>query len=104
MDEPYYDLPHNEIYKLELPTDESVKDEKTPPPASVLVAKLAYSASGVAFSADGKRIAFHAEENLPKPRSHQQTDLFVMDIDATQAGSGVPPVRNFDCELRLRDG
>ncbi len=94
VDEPYYDLPHNEIYKLELPADESVKDEKTPAPASVLVAKLAYSASGVALSPDGKRIAFHADEQPPKPRSHQQTDLFVMDIDVKQAASGVPPVRN----------
>jgi dipeptidyl aminopeptidase/acylaminoacyl peptidase len=94
VDEPYYDLPHNEIYKLELTTGEPAKDEKAPPPVSVLVAKLAYSASGMAFSPDGKRIAFHADENLSKPRSHQQTDLFVMDIDAKQAASGTPPVRN----------
>ena len=94
VDEPYYDLPHNEIYKLELTTGEPAKDEKAPPPLSVLVAKLAYSASGMAFSPDGKRIAFHADENLSKPRSHQQTDLFVMDIDAKQAASGTPPVRN----------
>jgi dipeptidyl aminopeptidase/acylaminoacyl peptidase len=94
VDEPYYDLPHNEIYKLELSTGEPAKDEKTPPPMSVMVAKLTYSASGIVLSPDGKRIAFHAEEYLPKPRSHQQTDLFVMDLDATQATPGKPSVRN----------
>jgi dipeptidyl aminopeptidase/acylaminoacyl peptidase len=85
VDEPYYELSHNEIYKIDLPTDDAVKDEKTSAPLSLLVAKLAFEASGVAISPDGKRLAFHAGENLPKPRSHQQTDLFVMDLDAAQA-------------------
>ena len=106
VDEPYYDLSHNEIYKLDLPVDEAVKDDKTPAPVSVLVAKLAFEASGIAISPDGKRIAFHAGENLPKPRSHQQADLFVMDLDATQATPGKPSVRNLTAnyDFEMGDG
>jgi dipeptidyl aminopeptidase/acylaminoacyl peptidase len=106
VDEPYYDLSHNEIYKLDLPADDAVEDEKTPAPGSVLVAKLAFEATGVALSPDGKRLAFHAGENLAKPRSHQQTDLFVMDIGTTQAASGAPSVRNLTAnyDYEMGDG
>ncbi len=89
VDEPYYDLPHNEIYMVALPEDGAKKDEKAPPPLSTLVAKLTFDASGLAISPDGKRIAFHGEDQpLAKPRSHQQADMFVMDIDATKPGAG----------------
>src|SRR6202035_4193928 len=42
---------------------------------------------------EGRRIAFHGEDQPPaKPRSHQQADLFVMDIDSGKAGvSGSVP-------------
>ena len=98
VDEPYYDLPHNEIYVVEVPADvtaadRTAKDEKAPTPLSTLVAKLTFAASGLAISPDGKHMAFHGDEQpLTKPRSHQQPDLFVMDIDPAQPAS--PRVRN----------
>jgi dipeptidyl aminopeptidase/acylaminoacyl peptidase len=95
VDEPYYDLPHNEIYMLGTPAEGATKDVKAPPPLSTLVAKLTFDASGLAISPDGKRIAFHGDEQpLMKPRSHQQADLFVMDIDPTQPAPSTPPVHN----------
>jgi dipeptidyl aminopeptidase/acylaminoacyl peptidase len=95
VDEPYYDLPHNEIYMVALPEDGAKKDEKAPPPMSTLVAKLTFDAAGLAISPDGKRIAFHGEDQpLAKPRSHQQADMFVMDIDATKPAQANPPVQN----------
>ena len=78
-DEPYYDLPHNEIYVVDAPTT-APTDEKAPPPMSRLVAKLTFGASGISISPDGRKMAFHGDEQpLTKPRSHQQPDLFVMD-------------------------
>ncbi len=95
VDEPYYDLPHNEIYVAELPEDGAKKDEKAPPPMSTLVAKLTFAASGLAVSPDGKRVAFHGEDQpLAKPRSHQQADMFVMDIDAAKGAQANSPVHN----------
>ncbi len=64
-DEPYYDLPHNEIYAVAVPAAGAAKEEKAPVPQSVLVIKLKTSASGMAISPDGKRIAFHSEEEQP---------------------------------------
>jgi dipeptidyl aminopeptidase/acylaminoacyl peptidase len=94
VDEPYYDLPHNEIYMVALPEDVAKKDEKAPP-LSTLVAKLTFDASGLAISPDGKHIAFHGEDQpLAKPRSHQQADMFVMDIDPTKRAQATPPVHN----------
>ena len=94
VDEPYYDLPHNEIYVVDVPSNGSVK-EGAPIPLSVLVAKLTFDASGLAISPDGKRVAFHGEEqSLTKPRSHQQSDLFLMDIDPMPSSPSAPSVRN----------
>jgi dipeptidyl aminopeptidase/acylaminoacyl peptidase len=85
VDEPYYDLPHNEIYRVDALSGDAANAEKTPL-VSVLVAKLTFDASGLAISPDGRRVAFHGEDQpLMKPRSHQQADLFVMDIDPTQS-------------------
>src|ERR1700733_6621472 len=85
-DEPYYDLPHNEIYVLDPPADAASKGEKDPPPMSTLVAKLEFGASGRTISPDGKKLAFHGDaQPLTKPRSHQQPDMFVLDLDAKSA-------------------
>jgi dipeptidyl aminopeptidase/acylaminoacyl peptidase len=98
-DEPYYDLPHNEIYGLGISADAAAKDEKTPPPMSTLVAKLTFGASELTISPDGKKLAFHGDDQpLTKPRSHQQTDMFVLDLDAKVA----PPKNltvNYDYEV-----
>ena len=105
VDEPYYDLPHNEIYMVETPADGSAKDEKAPPPLSVLVAKLTFAASGLAISPDGKRVAFHAEDqSLTKPRSHQQADLFVMDLGSAQSGPTTASPHNLTADYDYEMG
>jgi dipeptidyl aminopeptidase/acylaminoacyl peptidase len=94
VDEPYFDLPHNEIYMVDVSSDGAADGGKTPP-SSALVAKLTFDATGLAISPNGKRVAFHGDEQpLTKPRSHQQADLFVMDIDPTQSAPATTPVRN----------
>jgi dipeptidyl aminopeptidase/acylaminoacyl peptidase len=93
-DEPYYDLPHNEIYMVDVSSEGAADGGKTPP-SSVLVAKLTFDASGLAISPNGKRVAFHGDEQpLTKPRSHQQADLFVMDLDLTQPAPANAPMHN----------
>jgi dipeptidyl aminopeptidase/acylaminoacyl peptidase len=97
-DEPYYDLPHNEIYVLGISADAAAKDEKTPPPMSTLVAKLTFAASDLTISPDGKKLAFHGEDQpLAKPRSHQQPDMFVLDLDAKGAPRNL--TANYDYEV-----
>jgi dipeptidyl aminopeptidase/acylaminoacyl peptidase len=99
-DEPYYDLPHNEIYVVDSPADAATKGEKDPPPPSTLVAKLTFGASGLTISPDGKRLAFHGDEQpLTKPRSHQQADMFVMDLDTGKAGAPKNLTANYDYEV-----
>jgi dipeptidyl aminopeptidase/acylaminoacyl peptidase len=103
VDEPYYDLPHNEIYRVDTASGDVANGEKTPP-LSALVAKLTFNASGLAISPDGRRVAFHGEDQpLTKPRSHQQADLFVMDIDTTQSAptTALPHnlTANYDYEM-----
>ncbi len=97
-DEPYYDLPHNEIYVLGISADAAAKEEKTSPPMSTLVAKLTFEASELTISPDGKKLAFHGDDQpLAKPRSHQQTDMFVLDLDAKGAPRNL--TANYDYEV-----
>jgi dipeptidyl aminopeptidase/acylaminoacyl peptidase len=97
-DEPYYDLPHNEIYVLGISADPAAKGEKDPPPMSTLVTKLTFGASGLTISPDGKKLAFHGDDQpLAKPRSHQQTDMFVLDLDAKGAPRNL--TANYDYEV-----
>src|SRR5216683_491671 len=97
-DEPYYDLPHNEIYVLDPPADAATKGEKDSPPMSTLVAKLTFGASGLTISPDGKKLAFHGDDQpLAKPRSHQQPDMFLLDLDAKGAPRNL--TANYDYEV-----
>ncbi|MCU1249742.1 MAG: WD40-like beta Propeller containing protein, partial [Edaphobacter sp.] len=96
-DEPYYDLPHNEIYVLDPPADAATKGEKDPPPMSTVIAKLTFGASGLTISPDGKRLAFHGDDQpLAKPRSHQQPDLFVLDLDAKGAPRNLTAMYDYE--------
>jgi dipeptidyl aminopeptidase/acylaminoacyl peptidase len=105
VDEPYYDLPHNEIYVVDTPAGGVANDEKAPPPLSTLIAKLTFDASGLAISPDGKHIAFHGEDQpLAKPRSHQQADMFVMDTDPTQPTPAAPPMHNLTANYDFEVG
>jgi dipeptidyl aminopeptidase/acylaminoacyl peptidase len=97
-DEPYYDLPHNEIYVLDPPADAASKGQNDAPPMSTLVAKLEFGASGLTISPDGKKLAFHGDaQPLTKPRSHQQPDMFVLDLDAKGAPKNL--TANYDYEV-----
>jgi len=74
-EESYYDaFEHNSIYGISVDGDARglAKTEFT--------ADLKIAAHGIAVSHDGKRIAFHAAENPEKPVSHQQGDLWVMEL------------------------
>ncbi len=73
-----YAMPHNELDAVAVGAGDGV-------PASTMVAAFKDAASGLALSPDGKRLAFHAEEQLAQPRSHQQADLFVMALDVPGA-------------------
>lgn len=79
VDDPSYDLPHNELDLVEVA---AASGDKVP--VSTMVAQVKGGASGLALSPDGKHLAFRGEETPAKPRSHQQTDLFVLDLDAAQ--------------------
>ena len=83
VDDPSYDLPHNELDSVEV-APASV-NRKLSEPVNTLVAQFKGGASGLALSPDGSRLAFHGEETPVKPRSHQQTDLFVLNIGTPQA-------------------
>jgi dipeptidyl aminopeptidase/acylaminoacyl peptidase len=96
-DEPYYDLPHNEIYAVGISADSAAKDEKKPPPMSMLVAKLTFGASELTISPDGKKLAFHGDDQpLAKPRSHQQADMFVLDLDAKGAPKNLTATYDYE--------
>jgi dipeptidyl aminopeptidase/acylaminoacyl peptidase len=104
MDEPYYDLPHNEIYAVET-SAAALKEEKAPLPMSSVVATLTFSASGLAASPDGRRVAFHGEDQSPaRPRSHQQADLFVMDVDPAQSSPAAPSLHNLTANYDYEAG
>ncbi len=81
-DEPYYDLPHNELYQV---LTVAAADGKVPAKQpGTLVAKFTFAAQDLSLSPDARHLAFHAADQPAKPRSYQQPDLFVLDVDPTQ--------------------
>ena len=115
--EPYYQAyPHNAIYALGDPTGDKRKNQQqSPPPAPrplppgydpftiiTIADKLPYEAHGLSLPTTTgpdflpARLAFHAEAApIPPaaPVSHQQSDLFVMDLAWTKgkpAAAGAP--------------
>jgi dipeptidyl aminopeptidase/acylaminoacyl peptidase len=76
-DEPVYEeLPHNAVYGIAVTTGAHGKDM----PATVFVDELKLEARGLALSPDGRQLAFHASDEK-QAISHQQTDLFVQEIE-----------------------
>ena len=74
-EESYYDaFEHNSIYGI------SVEGDAKGLAKTEFTADLKIAAHGISVSRDGKRIAFHAAENPEKPVSHQQDDLWVMEL------------------------
>ena len=74
-EESYYDaFEHNSIYGI------SVEGDAKGLAKTEFTADLKIAAHGISVSHDGKRIAFHAAENPEKPVSHQQDDLWVLEV------------------------
>ena len=85
VEEPYYEAKaHNSIYGFEVETGENHAKGF---PATGFTDDLKLSARGLAFSHDGKHVAFHASEEPAKPVSHKQEDLWILDL----AWSGEKP-------------
>jgi dipeptidyl aminopeptidase/acylaminoacyl peptidase len=79
-EEPYYDTDdHNSIYGI------SVEGEKKGLAKAEFTADLKIAAHGLSVSRDGKWVAFHASENLVPAVSHQQSDLWVMELKESAA-------------------
>ena len=95
-DEPYYALPRADVYLLSAPTAENLKSPSSFTRRSAsLAAKLPVEeAADLAISPDGKRLAFHAEDQPTPPRSYQQPDLFLLDIDPAQPAPATPSIHN----------
>ena len=68
VDEPYYDLPHTDIYSVPAAGGE---------PRLINAVKI--GVNGMSPSPDGKRIAFFSSENQPV-RSYDQPDLYVLEL------------------------
>ncbi len=99
-DEPYYQpYPHNAIYAL-APANPAPSQQQTPPavgvdpfPIVTVADKLPFEVRGLSIAPAIKpslyptRLAFHAEASpIPpaEPVSHQQSDLFVLDLTWTK--------------------
>jgi dipeptidyl aminopeptidase/acylaminoacyl peptidase len=79
-EESYYDaFEHNSIYGI------SVEGDAKGLAKTEFTADLTIAAHEISVSRDGKRIAFHASENPEKPVSHQQGDLWVMELKENAA-------------------
>ncbi len=92
-DEPYYSMPHGELYRVDVSAaaSDAKSTDKPAVPKSALVTTLPFEASAFSLSPDGKHLAFHGEDQPTPPRSYQQPDLFVMDLEGSAAG-GKPPL------------
>ncbi len=102
-EEPYYEeFPHNTLYAIQLPAG-SAHPKDAPAPTFTLDLKL--RASGLALSPDAKHIVFHADEEGPHAISHQQTDLFALDLTWNgDTPSALSPARNLTGKLTYEMG
>ena len=102
VDEPYYEeFPHNTLYGIPIPAGTHPKDV----PASTFSLDMKHRASGLALSPDSKHLVFHADEEGAHALSHQQTDLFVLDMNWTNdMPSAAGPARNLTGKLAYEMG
>jgi dipeptidyl aminopeptidase/acylaminoacyl peptidase len=78
VEEPVYEeLGHDSIYGFAVTTAAGHPKEM---PTTGFMDDLKLEANGIALSPDGRHLAFHASDEK-QAISHQQTDLFVQDID-----------------------
>jgi dipeptidyl aminopeptidase/acylaminoacyl peptidase len=86
-DEPIYEeFRHNAIYGVAASTATAHSKDFAPVQFTL---DLKIEAHNLAISPDGEHIAFHAEDLPAKPVSHQQSDLFVLDLH--WPSNGAPP-------------
>jgi len=104
-EEPYYDATdHNAIYGIEVETGENHAKGL---PEAKFTDELKISAHGLAVSPDGKHIAFHAAENPVPPAnlaSHQQSDLWVLDLAWDGDKPSASALRNLTAKLSYEMG
>ena len=78
IDEPIYEeFPHNTLYGMEVSTSASHPKDL---PSPAFTQDLHHEARGLAISPDSKHVAFHAQAEGAHAISHQQTDLWVLDL------------------------
>jgi dipeptidyl aminopeptidase/acylaminoacyl peptidase len=100
-EEPVYEeLPHNSIYALAAPTGANHPKEQ---PAVIFTDDLKLAARGIALSPDGKHLAFHASDEK-RPISHQQTDLFLIDLTDSSGKLTASAPRNLTGKLAYEMG
>ena len=78
----YEEFPHNTLYALHPPTDSTHPKDL---PTAAFTHDMKLDAHGIALSPDAAHLAFHAEAEGPKAISHQDTDLWVLDLDWSAA-------------------
>jgi len=102
VEEPVYEeLRHNAIYGIAVTTGAAHPKEM---PAEGFADELKLEARGLALSPDGRHLAFHSSDEA-KAISHQQTDLFVQDLNwaaGKPAVAGAP--RNLTGKLAYEMG
>ncbi|HEX4319522.1 MAG TPA: S9 family peptidase [Acidobacteriaceae bacterium] len=106
VEEPYYEAEQrNSIYGFKIETGE---DHPKGMPKTELTADLKLSARGISLSHDGKHLAFHASAHpVPpaKPVSHQQGDLWLLDVAWSGDKPGIPgEPRNLTAKLSYEMG
>jgi dipeptidyl aminopeptidase/acylaminoacyl peptidase len=91
IDEPAYEAnPHNTLYGVVTPTD---TDHPKDIPAPSFTFQIPVEARGLSLSPDGNHLAFHASAIPPKPQSHTQGNLWVLDMawtGGTPSAVGMP--------------
>jgi dipeptidyl aminopeptidase/acylaminoacyl peptidase len=91
VDEPIYEtFRRNTLFAIEAPT--GIHPKEVPAPAATLDPKL--EANGLAISPDGEHLAFHAAAEGPAPISHQETDLWIMDLKWSKNSVSATPAHN----------
>jgi dipeptidyl aminopeptidase/acylaminoacyl peptidase len=81
----FEEYPHNTLFAFQ-PTTAATHPKDVPTPT--LTQKMPLEVRGLALSADGKHLAFHATIE-GKPASHKDADLWTLDVDWT---SGSPAI------------
>ena len=93
VDEPIFEEhPHDTLYGIALPAAGTAHPAGLPP--VTFTQDFTVEARGLALAPDGTHIAFHAEAIPDKPMSHQEGDLWVMDLNWSGSAPSASAPRN----------